>query len=234
MVVGYLLGNTYNLNTILWSLIGWKNVGNSSWYIFVILALYIIYFISFLPLKFKNSIKMCWCCTIVFTILVIGFTFFHMVIERPYYSYNTLILFPFGCWYSLLKNHINKIVMKNDFTYLFFLSFVFILYIFSYRYRWKGGIEVYSIWAIAFTLLVLFFTMKIRIGNSILEWFGNHVFSIYILQRIPMALLQRIDIVASRKYMYLISVIIITCLMAITFEYTTDKIKSFIVKKDMT
>ena len=52
------LGIDYNLKLIFLSLIGWKNLGNSSWYIFAILVMYIyiyIYIISGIAVFGENS-----------------------------------------------------------------------------------------------------------------------------------------------------------------------------------
>ena len=63
--------------------------------------------------------------------------------------------------------------------------------------------------------------MKVRIYNMILEWFGMHVFSIYILQRLPMILLDRMGLIDSHKYLCLIAVFALTIPLAIAFEKAT-------------
>ena len=66
--------------------------------------------------------------------------------------------------------------------------------------------------------------MKVRIYNMILEWFGMHVFSIYILQRLPMILLDRTGLIDSHKYLCLIAVFALTIPLAIAFEKATDAV----------
>ena len=72
-----------------------------------------------------------------------------------------------------------------------------------------------------FTNVVLV-TMKIRVYNPVLEWFGKHVFSIYILQRIPMIILDRFGFIDGHKYMCLMAVFALTIPFALAFEKVTD------------
>ena len=57
LILAATAGKFYNVGHILLSLIGWESVGNSNWYIFVILALYVITYFAFLILKKKNNKK---------------------------------------------------------------------------------------------------------------------------------------------------------------------------------
>ena len=231
LIVGWFLGKTYDIKTILWSLIGWKSVGNSNWYIFAILGLYLIYFLAYFYLKWfeKYGEKGCYVGTILLTVGACAFVYFQMKVGRPGYAYNTIILLPLGCWYSLLKKPIEKLVMHNDFIYTFTAMVVFFVYYTSFGFRWKYGIEGYSIWAITFTLMVVLLTMKISFCNPVLSWFGNHVFSIYILQRIPMMILQYRGLAASHKYIFLIMAIISTIFLAMVFDYFTGKLSNLIL-----
>ena len=77
------------------------------------------------------------------------------------------------------------IVIKNDYTYIILGSIMAIVYWISFKNR-VHGIEAYSVWASLFTLAVVMVTMKVSIKSTALEWVGKRVFSIYILQRIPM------------------------------------------------
>lgn len=42
LILQTVLGNSYSVGTILLSLLGWESLGNSNWYIFAILVLYLI------------------------------------------------------------------------------------------------------------------------------------------------------------------------------------------------
>ena len=112
--------------------------------------------------------------------------------------------------------------MKNDFVYMGIgVAFLF-MYFVAYQNRWNYGIEGYTIWALLFTSLVVLITMKITFFNGVLVWFGNHVFSVYILQRIPMMILQKAGVAESNKYFFLVLVIVSTILSAMIFDYITN------------
>jgi hypothetical protein len=108
--------------------------------------------------------------------------------------------------------------MKSDITYLLVLTAVLGVYVVSFFKRWSFGIEGYTVWALMFTTLLIMVTMKVSICNPLLEWFGKHIFSIYILQRIPMTLLAHFGCVESHKYISLIVVFAVTMVMALLFE----------------
>ncbi len=57
-IIGALFGNTFSPKTVALSLIGWDSLGNSNWYIFVVLLLYLFTFVSFrfLPQKTESSL----------------------------------------------------------------------------------------------------------------------------------------------------------------------------------
>ena len=83
----------------------------------------------------------------------------------------------------------------------------------------------FIILSLVFALVVVAITMKIKIGNKTLDFFGKHVFSIYILQRIPMIALKG---VFANKYLYIVVCFIITVTIAVSFDYLCDKAKSLV------
>lgn len=231
LLVGLLLGNTYDIKTILLSLIGFKSVGNSNWYMFAIFVLYILTFLSFLCRKWIKNKRADLLCIIILTALTVGMVFAEMKAGMQAYWYNTLILFALGFYYSYFKETIEKVVMKNDITYFFILLITVCVYIVSYSFRRDLGIEVYTVWAIAFTLLTVILTMKISIENPLLKWLGQHVFSIYILQRIPMSVLAHYQLAQTHKYVFLIVSITATLFLATVFDYFTAKLSKAIWKE---
>ena len=203
-------------------MIGWESIGNSNWYIFDVLIAYILLFFSFAFLKYikERWLKEYIGCT-VFTICIVLFVFVMMKAEQPNYWYNTIILFPFGCWYALLQDKIEKLIMFSEHTYVLCVLANVLLYFFFLKKRWQYGIEGYTLWACSFTVMILLFTMKVSIDSPILSWFGSHVFSIYILQRIPMMILDWLGISRSHKYYFLVLSFVITILIAMIFDDIT-------------
>ena len=44
LIEGLLMGNSYQLKTVLLSYIGWDSIGNSNWFMFVTFGIYVIFF----------------------------------------------------------------------------------------------------------------------------------------------------------------------------------------------
>ncbi len=224
LILGMLQKHYYDIPTILWSLIGWESVGNSNWYIFAVLVLYLLTFIAFLPIRWCRGRAGGYLGAAILTILSIAFVYVQMKMDRPGYCYNTIILFALGFWYSLFKEKIEWLVMKNDLSYVFAVLLMVVVYVVSFRVRFTAGIEGYTVWAVAFTLLVVLFTMKISLHNAFLSWFGNHVFSVYILQRIPMQILQGTGRFQDHRYEFLILTFVTTIFLAMVFDRVTGKL----------
>lgn len=230
LLVWFFLGKTYDIKTILFSLVGWESVGNSNWYMFAIFGLYILMYLSFLLLRWCEKKGAIYVGTLLFTVLTMLFVWWEIRMGLPNWYYNTMILMPVGCWYALLQKPIEKIVMKNDYTYALIGVCLFVGYWFSYDKRWSGGIEKYTVWAIFFVAVVVFLTMKVSFRSKVLSWFGEHVFSIYILQRIPMILLSRSGLAAQNRYGFILGVLVITMFLALVFDYLVGKLDQQILK----
>jgi hypothetical protein len=210
--------SAYDWKTVAWSFIGWKNIGNSNWYMFAIFIIYILTFLAFYLLRWNQSKTALFLGTVLLTFFTMGYVYWQMQIGQPGYFYNTVFIFPLGCWYSLCKPWIEKIMMKNELCYMLVCAITIVLYAAAYGIRGKYGIEGYTVWAVVFTLTIVWFTMKISVYNSVLEWFGKHIFSVYILQRIPMILLASMGIGYSHRYFFLVISIAITILLSQLFD----------------
>lgn len=224
VILNAALGIEYDTKRILLAYTGWTSIGNSNWYIFAVLVLYVITFISFLVFR-KNH----YLAVITVTALSTVYVYILMVYDIDSWCYNTVIMFSMGMWYSLLRDKIEKLVMKNELIYLIIGGSAVVLYYFVYLKR-KGGIEWYTAWAIMFMALVILFTMKIKIGNRILDWFGAHVFSVYILQRIPMLILKHSGLHESHKYAFIVVSFFATIALAAVFDTVVAKLDSLIYK----
>lgn len=231
LILQYFLGRTFELKTILLSLIGWENVGNSNWYMFAIFAVYILMFISFYILRWIDKKAVYYIGTAILTVLTMAFVFWEMKMGLDHWWYDTVILFPLGCWYALFQEQIEKIVMRNDYVYSLICACIALLYCVGYIHRWEQGIEKYTVWAVAFTLAVVFFTMKVSIDNKMLNWFGEHIFSIYILQRIPMLILVKFGFATNHKYMFIIVSILFTVFISMVFDYFVGKLNKKIIQR---
>ncbi len=230
MVMYVALGNRLTLKTALFALIGWQGVLNSSWYIFVTFALYILTFLSFLMIKRMKNDKLQIVCIILLTVLSLGLIVaLAKLTDKESFWFNTLILYVLGFWYSYFKEYVEKILMKNDIIYYCAFAALLGAYVYFYLNRW-GNFAFFEIWAVLFTLGIVMITMKVKINSAVLSRLGDRVFSVYILQRIPMVILNELGISKSHKYVYMILVIAITIAMAVIFDELTGRLTNKIWK----
>lgn len=217
LIVDIIIGKEYKLKTILLAFTGWTSIGNSNWYIFAVLFLYLFVFVAFKICKKHSFFGL-----IITSALILVWVYVMMRMKRPAYTYNTLACYPLGMLYGLFKPQIEKVVMKNDILYSLTLAAAFVSMVLMYPYR-NGGFIEYSIWSIIFIVLILLITMKVRLCNGFLTFLGSHVFGIYILQRIPMIVLTHLEM-NKNPYIFLILSFLITVPMTLVFDWLMKKI----------
>lgn len=189
------------------------------------LVIYLLVYISFSMVRFRSNKVREYTGCVLMTVFTGVFIYILMKTGKENYWYNSVIIFPVGCWYALLRDRIEKILMKNDCLYMGTALQAVIVYCISFQNRWKYGIEGYTVWAVVFVAVVVLFTMKVSVSSHIFTWFGEHVFSVYMLQRIPMIIFSDLGF-AQNKYMFLVICIISTILLADLFDrYIGKKIK---------
>lgn len=223
MIVNIIFGRGFPIKENLIALTGWETIGNGNWYIFAVLVLYLIVFISFLVCKANKYIG-----TAIVFILTIAFIYIMALAKKPAYYYNTLICYPLGMIYGLFKDKLDKIMMYNDFIYTVFIGLTFTGFFSTYKTRGNSLIQ-YDLCCFFFLLLIVLLSMKIQLNNSFLQLMGNHIFGIYILQRIPMIILSKTGF-SSRRYLFLIISFIVTLGMTFVFDKCMSKIDKKLLK----
>lgn len=215
----------YSITTIMLAYTGWENIGGSNWYIFVTLVMYLLIFISFMLFR-----KSKFAAVTLTALLSVALILFERKMGQGSYYYNTVMVFPIGMFFSLIKPHFDKIFLKNDIIWVLGLGFVFGICCYLGTVR-NDSLIYYELWAIFAAILVIFITMKVKIQNSILDWFGHHVFSIYVLQYIPMNTFAHFGIDKSHPYAFFILCFVSTIVIAIIFDAAMEKTDSLIYNR---
>lgn len=181
VIIQGILGKSYSVSHILYSCIGWKSVGNSNWYLFVILLLYGITYFSFKV--FRDDEKYALFCILVLSL-------FSMIwlkdVQNGTRWYNTFLCYPAGVTFCIYQKQIEKYVMNSSLRYWCTLLLLCAGFIVCYKLR--SNLLFYELHGILFVLIVTAVSMKIVLHSTILEWVGKRIFGIYILQRIVMIL----------------------------------------------
>ncbi len=221
--MNYVIGYKNSLFEIITSLTGWNSLGNSNWYIFSILILYLITYIAFKIFKNNNRNAIILCSIITLTTMFL-LSFF----KEPYW-YNTMLCYPLGMFYSYYKDKIFEFLKNNK---LYYPLFIFLIIIF-FLVRKISTIHFmcYGILTIIFVLIVVLLTFKVKIYNKMLKWLGDYLFYVYILQRIPMIALSRYGFSDVYPYIYIIICFIITIILTIIYSKVFDKMDKKIFAK---
>lgn len=189
------------------SLVFWDYIENAAWYFFVIIVLYLATYIAF-RILYRN-----YYVAAVFMTVISVVPFAVLIRTRDVFWYNTFFVFHFGMWYSLLRRHIEKIVMYNDLVYLIILILAFCGFTVFRRF---GSFYFFIICGCFFCMTIVGLTMKISINNEILQFLGRHVFGFYAFQRLPMRLVSTMRLENWEKF--IISVLA-TAALSVGFDY---------------
>ena len=221
-LLNVVLNIPFSFSKFVLALLGWENLENSNWYIFVILCLYLVTWLAFLIGKERKWLSF-W-LLVLFTIAL--FVFLHETKER--WWYNTLTAYLFGAFFSLEKEKWKSILDKPIAWFIITIFSVGATVILK-PYSWHSSL--YLVMTITYCMFVICVTQKVPIYNRILYWIGSHLFGIYILMRIPMLILERIPVnILHNPLIFGVISLVLTLLMATVFHWLLQK--KIIVRKE--
>ncbi len=223
-IMNLFLNNSFYKKDILFSFTGWTSIGNSNWYIFSVLVLYLITYASFKIFddkkEHKNALVLTWFLTFIVTLFLSRY--------KPFHYYNTLFCFPFGLTFSYQKEKIETILFNKK---KFIFSLILTLFCFFTLRIYSGSNYLYyEFYSILFCMLVIELTMLVNLKSNILKWFGDHLFWFYILQRIPMIVLQKTSI-SNHPYQFLVIAFLITVFLTAIYSILVNKLDSFLFRE---
>lgn len=224
IILSFIFERHYKLSHILLAFTGFTAVGNSNWFMLATFAMYLIVFVSFMLCK-KHKV---WGIIITFA-LTGAFIFFEYKMGLETYYYNTILCFPAGMVFSMIKPYFDKFIMKNDLIWYSSTGIAALLFVTTKDVA-KANIVTYNGFAILFVILLMMLAMKIKLGNRILDFFGSHIFSFFILQRIPMIILSEIGY-NKQKYSFIVVSFICTVVITILFDKLMEKTDKLIYSK---
>lgn len=217
-----ILREPFTLKHFVLSLIGLESMGNSNWYIFAILMMYLITYISFKLYSDNDYLKNLLIHLFLTLVYMIGIKY---ILNKELWWYDTVLCYNVGMFYSFYSDKINRLLSKEK-IYFTILSCLFILTIFLKQN--SNNVLNHFLLMISFALLIVIITKKISLDNKVLRWFGNNLFEIYILQRIPMVLFSKMDIIYSNLYLYFVVCFFSTLIIAAIFKFITAKVLKYL------
>ncbi len=217
----YLEGARYSLKKVLLVFTGWDSVGNSNWYVFCILWLYLFTYASFRICK-ESHVK----AALGVLLLSLAYIAVLRLLGKEDWWYNTALCYSWGMLFSLYRTRIEKLVNRNWGTWALTLLLFAAGYL-SVYFIGNEHFAVYQWWVFTFAGLTVVFTMRIVIDSRPLQWLGRNLFGLYILQRLPMIMLKPCLLTGEpsdlRKYGYVILCFGITLVLAVAFRETAGR-----------
>ena len=222
MILKFAYRKTYTLRTYFLSLLGWTSIGNSNWFVCVLLMLYLLTLLAFAVVRNRNA------KAVGILVLILSIVLW-IVLDRVNvggYWYNTMLCYAAGMIVSVYKETIDS---KMQDTKNYCICFAGLMLIIALCYLNRGTNLVYSIFSLCFSLAVVMITMKVKINNKYLQFLGRYSFSIFILQRIPMYILYRSQI--SNPVIFTSLALACTLLIAMVFDRLLKNLDKKIVYK---
>lgn len=219
LLVNFIFHREYSMFNIIFSFTGWTSVGNSNWYIFAILAMYLITYIS--AKLSKNNHKY----TCIFsTIGCFLYVFLMYYVGKPERFFSTALCYVLGLWIAYYKDAILRIFSKQ-----WLLSLLSLILLFVLTYKDRENALIMNLHSVIFVTGIVCFTTRIHIGNKFLDFFGKHAFSIYIIQRIPMIVMSSMGLLEYiSNEAFVVIAFILTMILACVFDKLLEKFDQYI------
>ncbi len=123
-------GRSFTWIQVLLSFLGWEGLGNSNWYIFVILVCYLSTWLSFVSCLKRKKMELC--CVVVNSLILVFVVVLLYEAGKQQWWYDTILCYPLGMFYALKKELIERLVCNRKFYFsalfsaisLFFISYL--------------------------------------------------------------------------------------------------------------
>ena len=147
VITNAIMGISHDPWVVFFSFFGWDGIGNSNWYIFDTLVLYVLTFFSFrfVGKNYKTGLYIMGLLTLAF---IITMSFF----KQPYW-YNTVIAYFMGMFFALIEPHFRRWVTAGHMNYLILVTVGTIAIVFSSMD--KNKMTAYEVFVLAGIVLLL-------------------------------------------------------------------------------
>lgn len=200
------------------------------WFIFVILALYLIIFLSLVLFGHRKLL-------IFLSVLILSFVLIAILVifKEGDYWYNTIISFPIGVAFALYKSHIDNFLLSIKKRFLFitllvcFLGYLAVILIMKYipplSYNLFNYLSLYTIRVVLFILCMTIFLFLFTFGNKILFIASGLGLYSYILQGFSFYIFSKVfDLISISIHLYCVLCFITTSLFSLGVKFLFDKL----------
>ena len=225
----YFIGDKYySLKDIGIAIVNGSPIVSHSWYIICILAFYVVFWLIMTTCR-KHYFLMILCGTVWYFLYAV------FCVKMGYGSwwYNASHLLIVGMFWATYEKPILELLYR---TYQFFAPFTWFSFVVLFLFHGKIAAIVNLpyisliltlVTAILFVLSVIMFSLKVQIGNKILEFLGEISLEIYISQGLFMTTLRSGWIYINNELLWCILVLTGT----IVFSHCLHKVFQYIFSK---
>ena len=229
ILIALIFNKPYSAEQYILSIFTFASIGNSNWYVCVILILYFVSYLSFVLFGTFNQKGV-----LVFHI-VAGFAtvFILQKIASGPFWWNTIIAYVVGVAFSCYKERIISFITAKKYrSYMMLGISAFLFFVFFYLLPTLLGENnfFYAGAVTFFVLMIVFLTSVVQIKNVILLTLGKNSFWIYILQRVPMILFREATPIYANRYLYLAMCLLGTAAIIAYLNCMKKATKGFFVK----
>ncbi len=225
-----ILGIPFTAGQFFLSLVAWLNLGNSNWYIFVIICLYLITWLSWLAAgqiakegTARQKHRDTW-GLIITILLTIGLVIVLKQVSPDYY-YNTISAYIFGLFFSQKKDVILRLCgfgksgkpegAGGIILYIATTTAMVAVTIALRKYiQHDWNYLVFLVMTVFFCMGVVLLSFLAPFPDYVFRWFGERLFEVYILMRIPMIVLLRVPGWEEGGLWYALCSLVITVILA--------------------
>ncbi len=223
--------NCIGIKTTIWDIVIGFFDGNLvlpfSWYVILIIILYILFYIIA-----KNSKTYLRLLTymLISQLVICSILYFR---DYGIWWYSSCLTFTLGICWGVYKESINKIIKSRYYLLEMVIFTFFILSFFSTKILSIIGIKDIStifiaifnqISSILFCIFIVMLLLKFKIKNKILSFLSKISFEVYLFQGVMMTILRNDFWNFEGDVMYSIIVIIMTIILAFIFNNINNKL----------
>lgn len=228
----YFRGGDLSVQQTILALVGWASVGNSNWYIFSILCMWLATYLSFKVFSSERLQPIGIAGVFLLTALYSKVMIHEGVGTR---FYNTIYCYPAG---MVLSYCIGKASswnyrerLKGYSIVLELIALCALMALFYKAHRLShSSITFYNIQSIIMVLGISLVCSRMRYTSSILNWIGANLFYFYIYQRVPMVVLQKS--LADNSPVYLLACIVVLLPLCLLMMRVHALVKRFLFEED--
>ncbi len=159
----------FSVKKLILSLVAWDSLGNSNWYIFCILMMYVLTYVSFKVFKKqRTAVLSVFVCSILYVVILSRL--------KPLWWWDTGLCYAVGMLFSYKKDMLVFLFQKK--YWLCLLTSFIILFMLKIMLPMNGFI--YVVYSAVFAICVVLISMRISVNSPVLIFIGGGICSHFI------------------------------------------------------